>query len=381
MHELTEQSFALAGRNFSLDSPKQLQAILFDELKLDAMVKTPGGQPSTNEEALEAIADAHPLPRLILEYRGLAKLRSTYTEKLADNVNPRTGRVHTNYNQATAATGRLSSQDPNLQNIPIRTEEGRRIRQAFVAPAGWKIVAADYSQIELRIMAHLSGDAGLLAAFHGNQDIHRATAAEVFGLPLDQVDTNQRRAAKAINFGLMYGMSAFGLSRQLGVGRGEAQDYMARYFSRYPGVREFMDRVREEAHRDGFVETVFGRRLHLDYINSRNQVQRSGAERAAINAPMQGTAADIIKRAMIAVDAWPDRSGRGRAHADASARRARVRDSRGSRRRGQRRHSRAHGGRRRAFSAADRRCRHRRELGRSALKIAAARSAEFDSFR
>ena len=304
MHELTEQSFELAGRNFSLDSPKQLQAILFDELKLPALMKTPSGQPSTNEEALEAIANDHALPRMILEYRGLAKLRSTYTEKLADNVNPRTGRVHTNYNQATAATGRLSSQDPNLQNIPIRTEEGRRIRQAFVAPAGWKIVAADYSQIELRIMAHLSGDAGLLAAFHGNQDIHRATAAEVFGLPLDQVDTNQRRAAKAINFGLMYGMSAFGLSRQLGVGRGEAQDYMARYFSRYPGVREFMDRMREQAHRDGFVETLFGRRLHLDYINSRNQVQRSGAERAAINAPMQGTAADIIKRAMIAVDAW-----------------------------------------------------------------------------
>jgi DNA polymerase I len=304
MHEITEQAYAIAGRPFSLDSPKQLQAILFDELKLAAVQKTPSGQPSTNEEALEAIANDHALPRMILEYRGLAKLRSTYTEKLADNVNPRTGRVHTNYNQATAATGRLSSQDPNLQNIPIRTDEGRRIRQAFVAPPGWKVVAADYSQIELRIMAHLSGDAGLLSAFHGNQDIHRATAAEVFGLPVDQVDTNQRRAAKAINFGLMYGMSAFGLARQLGVGRGEAQDYMARYFSRYPGVREFMDRMREQAHRDGYVETLFGRRLHLDYINSKNQVQRSGAERAAINAPMQGTAADIIKRAMIDVDAW-----------------------------------------------------------------------------
>ena len=304
MHEITEQAYAIAGRSFSLDSPKQLQAILFDELKLPAVLKTPSGQPSTNEEALEAIANDHALPRMILEYRGLAKLRSTYTEKLADNVNPRTGRVHTNYNQATAATGRLSSADPNLQNIPIRTEEGRRIRQAFVAPPGWKIVAADYSQIELRIMAHLSGDSGLLAAFQANQDIHRATAAEVFGLPLDEVDANQRRAAKAINFGLMYGMSAFGLARQLGVGRGEAQDYMARYFSRYPGVREFMDRTREKAHRDGYVETLFGRRLHLDYINSRNQVQRSGAERAAINAPMQGTAADIIKRAMIAVDAW-----------------------------------------------------------------------------
>jgi DNA polymerase-1 len=304
MHEITEEAYAIAGRSFSLDSPKQLQAILFDELKLAAVMKTPSGQPSTNEEALEAIANDHALPRMILEYRGLAKLRSTYTEKLADNVNPRTGRVHTNYNQATAATGRLSSQDPNLQNIPIRTEEGRRIRQAFVAPPGWKIVAADYSQIELRIMAHLSGDAGLMSAFHGNQDIHRATAAEVFGLPLEEVDTNQRRAAKAINFGLMYGMSAFGLARQLGVGRGEAQDYMARYFSRYPGVRDFMDRMREEAHRNGYVETLFGRRLHLDYINSKNQVQRSGAERAAINAPMQGTAADIIKRAMIDVDAW-----------------------------------------------------------------------------
>ena len=304
MHEITEQAYSIAGRNFSLDSPKQLQAILFDELKLPAVLKTPSGQPSTNEEALEAIAGDHALPRMILEYRGLAKLRSTYTEKLADNVNPRTGRVHTNYNQATAATGRLSSVEPNLQNIPIRTEEGRRIRQAFVAPPGWKIVAADYSQIELRIMAHLSGDAGLLAAFQSNQDIHRATAAEVFGLALDQVDSNQRRAAKAINFGLMYGMSAFGLARQLGVARGEAQDYMARYFSRYPGVRDFMDRVREEAHRDGYVETVFGRRLHLDYINSKNQVQRSGAERATINAPMQGTAADIIKRAMVEVDAW-----------------------------------------------------------------------------
>ncbi|HEU4664777.1 MAG TPA: DNA polymerase I [Dokdonella sp.] len=304
MHEINERAHAIAGRSFSLDSPKQLQAMLFDELKLPALMKTPSGQPSTNEEALEAIADQHELPRLILDYRGLAKLRSTYTEKLADNVNPRTGRVHTSYNQATAATGRLSSVEPNLQNIPIRTEEGRRIRQAFVAPQGWKVVAADYSQIELRIMAHLSGDPGLLAAFHGNQDVHRATAAEVFGLPLEQVDANQRRAAKAINFGLMYGMSAFGLARQLGVGRGEAQDYMARYFSRYPGVRDFMERVREQAHRDGYVETVFGRRLYLDYIHSRNAAQRAGAERAAINAPMQGTAADIIKRAMIAVDAW-----------------------------------------------------------------------------
>jgi len=304
MHELTERAFVIAGRNFSLDSPKQLQALLFDEFKLPVLVKTPGGQPSTNEEALEAIAEQHELPRLILDYRGMAKLRSTYTEKLAEIVNPRTGRVHTSYGQAIAATGRLSSSDPNLQNIPIRTEDGRRIRQAFVAPEGWRIVAADYSQIELRIMAHLSGDAGLLAAFHGGQDVHRATAAEVFGLPQDQVDPNQRRAAKAINFGLMYGMSAFGLARQLSVPRGEAQDYMARYFTRYPGVQTFMEETREKARRDGYVETLFGRRLHLDYINSRNQAQRAGAERAAINAPMQGTAADIIKRAMLSVDGW-----------------------------------------------------------------------------
>jgi DNA polymerase-1 len=304
MHELTERAYAIAGRSFSLDSTKQLAAILFEEFKLPIAVKTPGGQPSTNEEALEAIADQHELPRVILDYRGLAKLRSTYTEKLADNVNPRSGRVHTSYGQAIAATGRLSSSDPNLQNIPIRTEDGRRIRQAFVAPDGWKIVAADYSQIELRIMAHLSGDAGLLAAFHGGQDVHRATAAEVFGVPQGEVDANQRRAAKAINFGLMYGMSAFGLARQLGVPRGEAQDYMARYFTRYPGVQAFMEETRAKARHDGYVETLFGRRLHLDYIQSRNAAQRAGAERAAINAPMQGTAADIIKRAMIAVDAW-----------------------------------------------------------------------------
>ncbi|MBL0162662.1 MAG: DNA polymerase I [Xanthomonadales bacterium] len=304
MHELTTQCHEIAGRKFSLDSPKQLQALLFDELKLPALVKTPKGQPSTNEEALEAIADAHELPRLILEYRGLAKLRSTYTEKLAEIVNPRSGRVHTSYHQATAATGRLSSSDPNLQNIPVRTEEGRRIRQAFIAPPGWKILAADYSQIELRIMAHLSGDEGLLAAFRSGKDVHRSTAAEVFGVALDAVDSDQRRAAKAINFGLMYGMSAFGLARQLGIGRGEAQDYIARYFQRYPGVREFMDRTREQAHGAGYVETVFGRRLYLDNISSRNQAQRAGAERAAINAPMQGTAADIIKRAMLTIDDW-----------------------------------------------------------------------------
>jgi DNA polymerase-1 len=304
MLELQQQSYALAGREFNLDSPKQLQAVLFDELGLQAKLKTPTGQPSTNEEALEAIADTHELPRLILDYRGLAKLRSTYTDKLSGIVNPRTGRVHTSYHQGSVATGRISSSDPNLQNIPVRTEEGRRIRQAFVAPPGWQVMAADYSQIELRIMAHLSGDEGLLRAFHSGGDVHRATAAEVFGVPPEEITTNQRRAAKAINFGLMYGMSAFGLARQLSVDRGEAGDYMGRYFSRYPGVRAFMDATREQAHRDGYVETIFGRRLYLENLTSRNQGLRQGAERAAVNAPMQGSAADIIKRAMIAVAAW-----------------------------------------------------------------------------
>ena len=304
MLELQQQSYALAGREFNLDSPKQLQAVLFDELGLQAKLKTPTGQPSTNEEALEAIADTHELPRLILDYRGLAKLRSTYTDKLSAIVNPRTGRVHTSYHQGSVATGRISSSDPNLQNIPVRTEEGRRIRQAFIAPPGWQVMAADYSQIELRIMAHLSGDEGLLRAFHSGGDVHRATAAEVFGVPPEQITTNQRRAAKAINFGLMYGMSAFGLARQLGVDRGEAGDYMARYFARYPGVHAFMEATRERAHRDGYVETIFGRRLYLENLTSRNQGLRQGAERAAVNAPMQGSAADIIKRAMIAVAAW-----------------------------------------------------------------------------
>jgi len=304
MLEIQQQAFAIAGRNFNMDSPKQLQALLYEELQLPVSVKTPTGQPSTNEEALEGLANQHELPRLILDYRTLAKLRSTYTDKLPEAVNPRTGRVHTSYHQAVAATGRLSSNDPNLQNIPIRTEEGRRIRQAFVAPPGFKVLAADYSQIELRIMAHLSGDAGLLAAFHGNQDVHRATAAEVFGVPPEQVDPNQRRAAKAINFGLMYGMSAWGLARQLGIERGEANAYVKTYFERYPGVQAFMNATREQAHRDGYVETLFGRRLYLNEIHSKNQGLRAGAERAAINAPMQGTAADIIKRAMIAVDAW-----------------------------------------------------------------------------
>ncbi|RNF82364.1 DNA polymerase I [Montanilutibacter psychrotolerans] len=299
-----QKATELAGRTFNLDSPKQLGQLLFDELKLPALVKTPGGAPSTNEEALEAIADQHELPRVILDYRGLAKLRSTYTDKLPEMVNPDTGRVHTSYHQAGAATGRLASSDPNLQNIPIRTDDGRRIRTAFVAPAGRKIVACDYSQIELRIMAHLSEDPALLRAFASGADVHRATAAEVFGKSIDQVDPNERRAAKAINFGLMYGMSAFGLAKQLGIGRGEAQDYIALYFSRYPGVREFMERTRQDAREKGYVETVFGRRLYLENIAARNQGLRAGAERAAINAPMQGTAADIIKRAMIAIDAW-----------------------------------------------------------------------------
>ncbi len=304
MHHTQQRSFEIAGRSFNLDSPKQVGALLFDELKLPAMVKTPTGAPSTNEEALEAIADQHELPRLILEYRGMAKLRSTYTDKLPEMINPKTGRVHTSYHQAGAATGRLSSNDPNLQNIPIRSEDGRRIRKAFIAPPGRILVACDYSQIELRIMAHLSEDPGLVNAFASGIDVHKATAAEVFGVSVADVSGDQRRAAKAINFGLMYGMSAFGLAKQLGIGRGEAQDYIALYFARYPGVREFMDRIRAKAREDGFVETVFGRRLYLQEIQSRNQAQRAGAERAAINAPMQGTAADIIKRAMISVDSW-----------------------------------------------------------------------------
>ena len=304
MLSLQQQATELAGRSFNLDSPKQVCQLLFEDLKLPALVKTPGGQPSANEEALEAIADLHELPRVILDYRGLAKLRSTYTDKLPEAVNPRTGRVHTSYHQAGAATGRLASNDPNLQNIPIRTDDGRRIRRAFIAPPGRKLVACDYSQIELRIMAHLSEDPALLRAFASGADIHRATAAEVFGKAIDDVDGNERRAAKAINFGLMYGMSAFGLAKQLGIARGEAQDYIALYFSRYPGVRDFMERTRQDARERGYVETVFGRRLYLENISARNQGLRAGAERAAINAPMQGTAADIIKRAMIAIDAW-----------------------------------------------------------------------------
>jgi DNA polymerase-1 len=304
MHALVEQAYQIAGRSFSLDSPKQLQQIFYHELGLPIRSRTATGQPSTNEEALEELAGLHELPRVILDYRGLAKLVGTYTDKLPQMVNPRTGRVHTSFHQAVAATGRLSSSDPNLQNIPIRTTDGRRIRTAFIAPPGWVIVAADYSQIELRIMAHLSGDPTLKRAFTDGIDVHRATAAEVFGVPPEGVDADQRRAAKAINFGLMYGMGPHGLARQLGIPRGQAQEYIDLYFTRFAGVREFMQRVREQARRDGYVETVFGRRLYLREIAAKSQAARAGAERAAINAPMQGTAADIIKRAMLAVDAY-----------------------------------------------------------------------------
>jgi DNA polymerase I len=304
MLELQQQAHAEAGGAFNVDSPKQLQEILFGKLGIPVMRKTPTGQPSTAEDVLEELAATYPLPRLILEYRGVAKLKSTYTDNLPQQIDPATGRIHTSYHQAVAATGRLSSTDPNLQNIPIRTREGRRIRQAFTAAPGYFLVAADYSQIELRIMAHLSGDASLLQAFAEDRDVHQATAAEVFSIPLDAVGADQRRSAKAINFGLMYGMSAFGLARQLGIGRGDAQRYMDLYFERYPGVKRYMEETRRQAREAGFVETVFGRRLYLPEIQSRNQALRQYAERSAINAPMQGTAADIIKRAMIAVDAW-----------------------------------------------------------------------------
>ncbi len=295
---------AAAGGPFNLGSPKQLQEVLYERLKLPMYGKTQKGQPSTAEDVLEQLAEEHELPRLVLEYRALTKLKSTYTDKLPIDIDPRTKRIHTSYHQAVAATGRLSSSDPNLQNIPIRTAEGRRIRQAFIAPPGFKLLAADYSQIELRIMAHLSGDEGLLAAFASDQDVHRATAAEVFGTALDAVTAEQRRSAKAINFGLIYGMSAFGLAKQLGIERGQAQAYVERYFERYPGVRRYMDETRASARRSGFVSTVFGRRLYLPEINARNNQLRQYAERSAINAPMQGTAADIIKRAMIGVAAW-----------------------------------------------------------------------------
>ena len=302
--ELEVQAHELAEEPFNLASTKQLQAILYEKQKLPVLKKTPGGAPSTNEEVLAELALDYPLPKVILEYRGLAKLKTTYTDKLPLMINPVSGRVHTSYHQAVTATGRLSSSDPNLQNIPVRNEEGRRIRQAFIAPEGYRIVAADYSQIELRIMAHLSQDEGLLKAFAEGKDIHRATASEVFGVPLDKVTGEQRRSAKAINFGLIYGMSAFGLARQLGIPRGEAQRYMDLYFERYPGVLDYMERTRQQASEQGYVSTLDGRRLYLPDVRSSNAMRRKAAERAAINAPMQGTAADIIKRAMIEVDAW-----------------------------------------------------------------------------
>jgi DNA polymerase-1 len=304
MLELQTQAHIEAGGVFNVDSPRQLQEILFGKLGIPVIRKTPTGQPSTAEDVLEELALSYPLPKLILEYRGVAKLKSTYTDTLPEQINQQTGRIHTSYHQAVAATGRLSSTDPNLQNIPIRTPEGRRIRQAFVAPPGHSLVAADYSQIELRIMAHLSGDSSLLAAFAENRDVHQATAAEVLGIPLATVTSDQRRSAKAVNFGLIYGMSAFGLARQLSISRGEAQKYVDLYFKRYPGVKRYMDQTRQKARDAGYVETIFGRRLYLPEILSRNQGLRQSAERQAINAPMQGSAADIIKRAMIDVDAW-----------------------------------------------------------------------------
>jgi DNA polymerase-1 len=304
MLELEKRAHEIAGQPFNLGSPKQLGEILFDKQGIKPIKKTPGGAPSTDEETLEKLALDYPLPKAVLEYRSLSKLKSTYTDKLPRMVNPKTGRVHTNYAQAVAVTGRLSSTDPNLQNIPVRTAEGRRIREAFIAPPGSVIVSADYSQIELRIMAHLSGDKGLLDAFAKGEDVHRATAGEVFGVPREEVSAEQRRYAKVINFGLIYGMSAFGLAANLGIERAAAASYIERYFARYPGVKAYMDRTRNEAQERGYVETVFGRRLWLPDIRSGNQGRRQGAERAAINAPMQGTAADLIKLAMISVQDW-----------------------------------------------------------------------------
>ncbi|MEE9099547.1 MULTISPECIES: DNA polymerase I [Pseudomonas] len=310
MVELERKAYDLAGQEFNLGSPKQLGAILYEKLGLPVLAKTATGQPSTAENVLADLAEQdYELPKVIMQYRSLSKLKSTYTDKLPEQINPRTGRIHTSYHQAVAATGRLSSSDPNLQNIPIRTAEGRRIRQAFVAPKGYKLLAADYSQIELRIMAHLAKDEGLLDAFRHDRDVHRATAAEVFGVPLEEVTSDQRRSAKAINFGLIYGMSAFGLAKQIGVERKEAQAYIDRYFARYPGVLAYMERTRAQAAEQGFVETLFGRRLYLPEIGSKNAAMRKAAERTAINAPMQGTAADIMKRAMVAVDNWLQDSG------------------------------------------------------------------------
>jgi DNA polymerase-1 len=309
--QLEKEAHELAGQPFNLGSPKQIGEIFFTKLGLPVVKKTATGVPSTDEEVLEKLAEDFPLPAKILEHRGLAKLKGTYTDKLAQLANPRTGRVHTHYAQAVAVTGRLSSNDPNLQNIPIRTPEGRRVREAFVAPPGYLIASADYSQIELRIMAHISGDAALLLAFHDGMDVHRATAAEVFGIPTSQVSSEQRRYAKVINFGLIYGMSAYGLARSLGIDNTAAKNFVARYFERYPGVKLYMDHTRQSAKEKGYVETVFGRRLYLPEINSPNGPRRSGAERAAINAPMQGTAADLIKLSMVKVQQVLDEERRG----------------------------------------------------------------------
>lgn len=310
MVALEREAFAIAGEEFNLSSPKQLGVILYEKLGLPILSKTAKGQPSTAEAVLAELAEQdYPLPKVLMQYRSMSKLKSTYTDRLPEQINPRTGRIHTSYHQAVTATGRLSSSDPNLQNIPIRTAEGRRIRQAFVAPKGYKLLAADYSQIELRIMAHLAKDAGLLNAFRNNLDVHSATAAEVFGVELSDVTTDQRRSAKAINFGLIYGMSAFGLAKQIGVDRKQSQAYIDRYFARYPGVLDYMERTRTQAAEQGYVETIFGRRLYLPEINAKNPALRKGAERTAINAPMQGTAADIIKKAMVSVDNWLTASG------------------------------------------------------------------------
>jgi DNA polymerase-1 len=307
LQQLVLEARKEAGCDLNIDSPKQLAQVLFEKLQIPVTRKTATGQPSTAEDVLEELAQTYPLPRIVLNYRVLAKLKSTYTDKLPELVNERTGRIHTSYQQAVAATGRLSSADPNLQNIPIRRDEGRRIRQAFIAPPGYVLMAADYSQIELRIMAHLSGDAGLLAAFAADRDVHQATAAEVFGVALEAVTADQRRLAKTINFGLIYGMSPFGLARNLGIARGSAQQYVERYFARYPGVKAYMDNTRKSAKETGYVQTVYGRRLYLPDIRSSNRQMQQYSERSAINAPMQGTAADIIKRAMISVDAWCQR--------------------------------------------------------------------------
>jgi DNA polymerase-1 len=309
LNELEQEAYSLAGEEFNLGSPAQLQKIFYEKLNYPVISKTKGGQPSTAEPVLQELALEYPLPKLLLEYRTLSKLKSTYTDKLPQDVNPHTGRIHSTFQQAVAATGRLSSTDPNLQNIPIRTEEGRRIRKAFIADEGKVLMAADYSQVELRIMAHLSADEGLLLAFQQGLDVHQATAAEIFGAELDQVTKDQRRSAKAINFGLIYGMSAFGLAKQLGIGRHEAQEYVERYFHRYPGVRDYMENTRQVANEQGYVETLFGRRLYLPDINASNGMLRKAAERTAINAPMQGTAADIIKRAMVDIQHWLEIAG------------------------------------------------------------------------